>query len=268
MSKKYSELEQHISPGSHLQNLDDETWDELTDFLTSDEGIVKLAAFRKSQNHRKSEEIYEDQKLIEYLPESSREHEVISKWLSLMEDKEKGLIPIDKTKNINLCGDLELDSEVASILLDTVKTRLPNFHCRHNDGTEVHWRSIQGLKKRKIQLFPLHLFTINWATSGPGIEWPESYSVTYVPSHNVRIVTASADSDDMWGCTDLAIGWCKPYRTPDFGVKKIIQTWWKNIHVSLGHPWADVYSEGLVDVERAEKWGLEVYGSRANYDFY
>ena len=27
----------------------------------------------------------EDQKLIEYLPESSREHEVIGKWLSLMQ---------------------------------------------------------------------------------------------------------------------------------------------------------------------------------------
>jgi hypothetical protein len=41
-----------------------------------------------------------------------------------------------------------------------------------------------------------------------------------------------------------------------------------NIHVSLGHPWADFYSEGLVDADRAEKWAIEVYGSRANYDFY
>ena len=32
------------------------------------------------------------------------------------------------------------------------------------------------------------------------------------------------------------------------------------------YPWADFYSTGLVDAERAEKWGLEVYGSRANYD--
>ena len=85
--------------------------------------------------------------------------------------------------------------------------------------------------------------------------------------HNVRIVTASADSTDMWEYTDLAIGFCKPHRTPEFGVKKIIQSWWKNIHVSLGHPWSDVYAEGLVDSIRAEKWGLEVYGARSNYDF-
>ena len=35
----------------------------------------------------------EDQKLIEYLPESSREHEVIGKWLRLMQKREKGLLP-------------------------------------------------------------------------------------------------------------------------------------------------------------------------------
>ena len=60
----------------------------------------------------------------------------------------------------------------------------------------------------------------------------------------------------------------KSLKEKKFGVKKIIQSWWKNIHVSLGHPWSDVYSEGLVDANRAENWALEVYGSRANYDFY
>ena len=54
-----------------------------------------------------------------------------------MEDKEKGLIPIDKTKNITLSGDFELDNEVASILLDTVHTRLPNFHSRHKDDIKL-----------------------------------------------------------------------------------------------------------------------------------
>ena len=35
----------------------------------------------------------EDQKLIENLPESSREHEVIGKWHNLQQEREKGLIP-------------------------------------------------------------------------------------------------------------------------------------------------------------------------------
>ena len=41
-------------------------------------------------NESKCDDSAEDQKLIEYLPESSREHEVIGKWLSLMQDREKG----------------------------------------------------------------------------------------------------------------------------------------------------------------------------------
>ena len=38
------------------------------------------------------------------------------------------------------------------------------------------------------------------------------------------------------------------------------------LHEWIGHPWADVYSTGLVDADRAERWALEVYGARANYD--
>ena len=59
----------------------------------------------------------EDQKLIEYLPESSREHEVIGKWLSLMQEREKGLLPSSNFPANNMSGDLELDNAVASILL-------------------------------------------------------------------------------------------------------------------------------------------------------
>ena len=130
MSKKYSEFEQNLNPGEHFINLDDETWEEVNEYLVSGKGDELLAAFReslKSGEIEKSKESSEDQKLIEYLPESSREHEVIGKWLRLMKDREKGLIPIDKNKDINLSGDLSLDNEVSSILLDTVQTRLPNY---------------------------------------------------------------------------------------------------------------------------------------------
>ena len=130
MSNKYSEFEQNLNPGSHLLNLDDETWKEVNEYLVSGKGDELLVAVRESlksgefessdneteesdEENRSQAKLYtmpereksegsdEDQKLIEYLPESSREHEVIGKWLSLMEDKEKGLIPIDKNKDIN-----------------------------------------------------------------------------------------------------------------------------------------------------------------------
>ena len=210
----------------------------------------------------------EDQKLIEYLPESSREHEVIGKWLRLMQKRGKDLLPSSNDPANNMSGDLELDSEVASIVLNTMQDRLPNYRWYDREGNLNSVRGKKVLKQRKIQLLPIHLFSINWAYSAPGLDWPESYSVTYVPSHNVRIVTTSSDSTDCYGYTDLAIGWCKPYRTPEYGTKKVIQSWWRRLHEWIGHPWADVYSTGLVDANRAERWGLEVYGARTNYDFY
>ena len=210
----------------------------------------------------------EDQKLIDYLPESTREHELIGKWLNLMQKREKGLLPSTNEPANNMSGDPELDGAVATILLNTMQSRLPNYRWYDEEGNLKSVRDNNVLKQRKIQLLPIHLFTINWADSAPGLDWPESYSVTYVPSHNVRIVTTSSDSTDLYGNADLAIGWCRPYRNPEFGTKKVIQSWWRRLHEWIGHPWADVYSEGLVNADRAEKWALEVYGSRENYDFY
>ena len=59
-----------------------------------------IKAFNKKSKYNDSAE---DQKLLEYLPESSREHELIGKWLSLMQDRENGNLPIDNNcfNNVN-----------------------------------------------------------------------------------------------------------------------------------------------------------------------
>ena len=49
-------------------------------------------------------------KMIEHKPEPSREHEVIGKWLSLMQEREKGRLPSRNEPANNMSGDLELDS--------------------------------------------------------------------------------------------------------------------------------------------------------------
>ena len=122
----------------------------------------------------KCDDSAEDQKLLEYLPESSREHELLGEWLSLMQDRENGNLPIDNNCFNNVSGKLDLDNEVATILLDTFQSHLPNFRWHDQDDNLRSVRGKKPIKERKVQLFPLHLFTINWATSGPGIEWPES----------------------------------------------------------------------------------------------
>ena len=48
MSKKFSEFEQYMNPGSHLINLDDETWEEVNEYLDSDRGDELLDEVRES----------------------------------------------------------------------------------------------------------------------------------------------------------------------------------------------------------------------------
>ena len=123
---------------------------------------------------------------------------MIGKWLSLMQERE-GLLPSSNVPANNMSGDLELDNAVASIFLDTMQDRLPNYRWYDREGNLNSVRGKKDLKQRKIQLLPIHLFSINWAYSAPGLDWPESYSVTYVPSHNVRILTTSSDqSQSKW----------------------------------------------------------------------
>lgn len=57
-----------------------------------------------------------------------------------------------------------------------------------------------------FELAPQHLFTLNWAESGPGFSWPEAYHPTFLPGLGCWVVTMSVDTMDVWGVTDHAIG--------------------------------------------------------------
>ena len=66
-------------------------------------------------------------------------------------------------------------------------------------------RSIRH-KDARLAFNPQLVCTINWADSGPGYSWPESYHVTYLPGFDRFVMTASRDGPDAWGCVDQAIG--------------------------------------------------------------
>ena len=115
----------------------------------------------------------------------------------------------------------QLEIAVAQILLHRSQGGLPQWGCVSNDGKVVRGR--EKLKRPKdaepLTLHPQLLLCINWADSGPGFSWPESYHVTRIPGFDKYIFTASRDSTDAWGCTDHAIGFCDAKRliTPDTG---------------------------------------------------
>ena len=192
----------------------------------------------------------------------------IERWAALVQSR-RGLIgatPAAGTgEEFTTSGDLALDAFVASVVLDSIQKRLPSYSWTGPDDVVQFGRGIRPAQVRKVQLLPCHLFSIDWARTAPGLSWPQSYYVTHVPSINRRIVTASMDDSEIWGYPDLAIGLCPAVRSPDFGTKKVIQSWWRRASGCEAEGWEVFWAAGLIDKGRAQQWKKEVFGSRPRY---
>ena len=154
---------------------------------------------------------------------------------------------------------------VAVLALSNVQSRLPQCGIFDSDGVLTLTRTAFPNWQRDVVLFPQFLFVINWADSAPGISWPESYFVTYLPFIDRYIVTASMDSPDMWGVTDLAIGSFLAQEDLLTGSSQVISAWWL-MQRDHGQPrFAYVWSEGRVSQRLAHDWADQVWAqSSAN----
>jgi len=109
--------------------------------------------------------------------------------------------------------------------------------------------------------FNPHLIcTVNWADSGPGFSWPESYHVTYLPGFDAYVVTASRDGPDGWGCADHAIGVANGSLDPVDAAKEVVTEFWRMQLNSWEQPrWAYLFDEGLIDAKTSDAWAEEVW---------
>jgi len=153
-----------------------------------------------------------------------------------------------------------VEAAVAQILIHSVQHRLPQWST--SNGEKV----ILGRKYRKRQggqglaFIAQHLFTINWADSGPGFSWPEAYHLTYVPGYEQYVVTASQDGADVWGCTDQAIGFFGASGNHLIRARDVIRGRWKAMRDEYDQPsWAYLFYEGLISTQTAEGWKRRVW---------
>ena len=121
----------------------------------------------------------------------------------------------------------ELAEKVAAIALEVVQERLPQWAAVRQDGTVTLARKLKRPRARRVVAAPRHILTINWANSGPGFSWPEAYHATPIPGFDKYVVTASRDSEDMWGCCDHAIGWFDIQSDWKQDATAIIDAWWR-----------------------------------------
>jgi hypothetical protein len=154
-----------------------------------------------------------------------------------------------------------LQIAVAQILLHHFQDSLPQWAAITNDGEVVtNRRRHRRHKDARLQFNPRLLFSINWATSGPGFEWPEAYHVTYVPGLEKYIFTASRDGPDANGCEDHAIG--SADKTDDLqpAAKKVLTSYWQEQVDGWDQGrWESCLEEGLIDDRIANAWAEAVW---------
>jgi hypothetical protein len=157
-----------------------------------------------------------------------------------------------------------LQIAVAQILLHHVQDGLPQWAAITSGGELVTNRRRHARhKEARLQFNPRLLFEINWATSGPGFEWPEAYHVTYVPGLEKYIFTASRDGDDAFGCADHAIGTADKSDDLQQAARKVLTSYWqKHADGWDQRRWESCIQEGLIEDRTANAWAEAVWHQR------
>jgi len=112
-----------------------------------------------------------------------------------------GIAPTKSIEHSHALGNV-----AARIALATIQHRLPQWGSFTPGQGVTYSRTLRLFPVRKVNSQPLFLFSVNWADSGPGFSWPESYHVTWIPYYDRFLVTASSDSKDLFGFEDLSLG--------------------------------------------------------------
>jgi hypothetical protein len=149
---------------------------------------------------------------------------------------------------------------VAQILLHHIQGRLPQWASVRGSKVTLNRKAHRRHKDARLAFNPHLICTVNWADSGPGFSWPESYHVTYLPGFDKFVVTASRDGPDAWGCADHAIGVAKGSLDQVDAAKEVVSEFWRMQLNSWDQPrWAYLFDEGLIDTNAADAWADEVW---------
>jgi hypothetical protein len=154
------------------------------------------------------------------------------------------------------------DAAVATILLRSIERSLPNWGTWSPETGVLLARNFRPRTDlRKLHLIPKHLFTINWASSGPGFSWPNKYNLCWVPVYEKFVVTVSADSPEgLCGYTDLALGSFLPSADIEDRVCAIVTGDWETQLLEWDQrQWSDVLEEGLISTGTLTQWAAQVW---------
>ena len=140
-----------------------------------------------------------------------------------------------------------IDNAVARIALAPVRKNLPTWGGLGKDGV-FHSRQSENesiLPERGYRSDPVHVLSINWASSGPGYSWPLKYYISWIPYYERYVVTVSYDSPEVEGYLDLAIGDLSEGASVEKELKSVIVRHWDRDSIYL-QGWEGVIDPGIV----------------------
>ncbi len=149
-----------------------------------------------------------------------------------------------------------LDAAVAAVLLKSTRAELPQWAVVDKGVVTLGRPNRQSVRSAYK---PKHLFTLNWADSGPGFSWPTAYYATAVPAFKAMVVTASADGTDAFGFTDFAIGHFPADADLMVGAQQVITRQWGDQAADGQSRWAYLFEEALVNADQANEWADQVW---------
>ena len=197
-----------------------------------------------------------------------REHAILAEYLRLQHLRPKEaedptlLDPIDpetwdeSTQGIgvpppsDLQGDLatNLQAAVANICLSTASD-LPQWAISRKEGEIFFGRPLKKPGDRPARiLLPQTVARISWATSGPGISWPEKYYLTRIPHYECWILTASQETSEVSGYLDWAVQ-TPATLPPEEAARQSLLVYWSDCAQLGQRPFEEIEYAGLLDTQ-------------------
>lgn len=171
--------------------------------------------------------------------------------------------PVSKgvyVKSGQYSSEYDVPNAVARLALARIQDSLPAWAGVNDKGEYFSSRQYTRSEVAMVNYHPQHLFTINWADSGPGFSWPEAYYLVWLPVFERYVITASQDSPDCYGFEDVAIGWQFFDEDRVELAKDIILANWGSVHKpNYEEGWAYLFGTGLVSEDEANSWREEIW---------
>jgi hypothetical protein len=223
--------------------------------------LMSTSRIQKNKNNNRLER--NESKIEGFFP---REHAILAEYFDLQEkqpQQARAFDPHEITSEENIYDEAvegiacrksygsrdynAIDNAVARIALAPVRGNLPTWGCLGKDGA-FHSRQLENeslLPVRGYRSDPVHVLSINWASSGPGYSWPLKYYISWIPYYERYVVTVSYDSPEVEGYLDLAIGYLAEGASVEKELKSVIVRHWDRDSMYL-QGWEGVIDPGIV----------------------